>query len=358
LGNPDPNRYAPPRIVLFRGEEALAGALKRVSSEQRPKIYFTTGHGERDIYASGSSGGNETSGLGALQTALVTDGFSTERYESLGHAIPSDCNVLAIIDPVQAFSEAEFASIEAYVQRGGRLLLTGSHRYSTGPGSTRELAAQYGVELGQGYVCEPMALPSGYVFGQSGCANVFVVAEGLSIQHPISAPLKRFDRTVWSPMTRPLSRKAAVADILITELAQSSGRAWVDLPKGKEYDWKPDPTDEPTDRKFTVACAVELTPGGESKKNEELLRGRVVVLGSPEFLSTAAMEANRDFALNAFNWLAAREYRMSVATQSQERNMIDVRQSDNLLKLRSLVLFGLPGLCALLGLITWSLRRR
>jgi hypothetical protein len=26
--------------------------------------------------------------------------------------------------------------------------------------------------------------------------------------------------------------------------------------------------------------------------------------------------------------------------------------------LRSLVLFGLPGLCALLGLITWSLRRR
>jgi ABC-type uncharacterized transport system involved in gliding motility auxiliary subunit len=70
------------------------------------------------------------------------------------------------------------------------------------------------------------------------------------------------------------------------------------------------------------------------------------------------MEANRDFALNAFNWLAAREYRMSVATQSQERNMIDVRQSDNLLKLRSLVLFGLPGLCALLGLITWSLRRR
>ena len=359
LGNPDPNHFVPPRLVSFRGEEEIAGALKRVVSSERPKLLFSTGHGERNLYAASSDSGNETRDLGALESALVADGFSTERYEGKGEPIPAECAVLAIVDPVQAFSQAEMSAIESYVKNGGRLLVTGSHRYPAGSGSTAELAARFGIGIGMGYVCEPIAGPSGEVYGQSGCANVFVGSEGLSIQHPVSESLARFGVRVWSPMTRPLTRTPPPAGAVLAEVARSSARAWVDLPlDGNQYDWHPDPQNEKTNTRFAVASVVEITPEVAAGADSELVRGRVLVLGSPEFLSTAAMEANKDFALNAFNWLAAREYRLSVATKAEQRNLLEVRQGDNLVKLRSLVLFGLPGLCALLGLLTWYQRRR
>jgi len=357
-GNPDPNRFVPARLLSFRGEEAIAGALKRVVSSQRPKLLFTTGHGERDIYAAASSSGNETSGLGALETALVADGFSIERFEGQGEPIPAECAVLAIVDPVQAFSAQEFSAIEAYVERGGRLLITGSHRYPEGSGSTAELAARFGVEIGPGIVSESIPGPSGYVEGQAFCSNIFVGPDGLSIQHPVSEALARFGRRVWSPMSRPLSRARTPERAVLSDLVRSSARAWIDLPRaGGEQNWKPD-ADEVQQQRISLVYAVEITPPSELAADAELLRGRVLVFGSPEFLSTAAMEANKDFALNAFNWLAARDYRLSVATTSEQRNVLDVRQGDNLLKLRSLVLFGLPGLCALLGILTWYQRRR
>ena len=84
----------------------------------------------------------------------------------------------------------------------------------------------------------------------------------------------------------------------------------------------------------------------------------LIVIGSPEFLSSRLLATNKDFALNAFNWLAAREYRLSVAPREDQRRTLDVRQSTNLLTLRSLALFLLPGLCVILGLFTWYMRRR
>jgi len=80
----------------------------------------------------------------------------------------------------------------------------------------------------------------------------------------------------------------------------------------------------------------------------------------PRHYSTLLMQRirNKDFALNAFNWLAAREYRLSVAPREEERRMLDVHQGDKVETLRTLALFLLPGLCLMLGIATWYLRRR
>ena len=358
IGKPDPNHYVPPRLVTFRGEEALAGALKRVSADKALKIYFASGHGERSLYAVSSSDGNESSDLGALQSALVGDGFETELFEGKGNPIPSDCAALVIVDPTQALAEVEVSAIQAYVDRGGRLLVTGSHLYPSGVGSTRELVACYGIDIGPGYVAEPIAGPSGLVFGMSACANIFSGTKALQVRHPVTESLARFGKTVLSALAHPISRKNPPVNVVLTELVRSSDSSWVDLPDAAgAYDWKPDKTREEVAR-FGLAYAAEINPMSGSGPLSDGQRGRVIVLGSAEFLSSRLLTTNKDFALNAFNWLTAREYRISVTPHTEAPSLLDLHQGNNLLKLRSLAFFLLPGLCALFGILTWYRRRR
>jgi hypothetical protein len=359
FGNPDPNHFTPPRMVSFRGEEALAGALMRVASDQPLKIYFTTGHGERKLYSAASSEGNESTDLGALASALVNDGFETERFDGKGNPLPSDCAALAIVDPTQALTESEVSAIHAYIDRGGRVLVTGSHRYPDGAGSTRELVSRYGLDLGAGYVAEPVAGPNGYVVGRPDCANIFSGPEGLQVRHPVTESLAHFGRTVWSALSRPLSRKNPPSNVTLTELVRSSDTAWVDLPDASgTFDWNPDKQREVAGKRFGLAFACELTPSATSSAHSDQQLGRLIVLGSPELLTSRLLVTNKDFALNAFNWLAARDYRLNVAPRSEERHLLEVRQGNKLVELRSLALFLLPGLCAIFGLLTWYRRRR
>lgn len=360
FGSIDPNRYVPARVAVFRGEEALAAALKRVSADTQPKLYFTTGHGERELYAAAASGGGENRDLGALANALVADGFEIERFEGQGAAVPGDCAALAVVDPTQALSESELGEIHAYVERGGRLLITGSHRDPDGPGSTRELAARFGVDIGVGYVAEPIPGPNGLMVGLPACANLFGTGpSALSVRHPVTESLSKFGRTVLSQLARPLSRKSPSSNMVLTELLRSSEDSWVDLPNDSGvHDWRPDKSLEVAGKRSTLASAVQITLADGTASAAETRQGRVIVLGSPEVLTSSAMETNKDFALNAFNWLAAREYRLSVAPRTDLRRVLEVHQGDRLVKLRSVALFLLPGLCLLLGLFTWHRRRR
>ena len=148
-------------------------------------------------------------------------------------------------------------------------------------------------------------------------------------------------------------------DVVLTELAQASENSWIDLPDSSGLnDWKPDRTREPMGRRTALVYAAQLTPAEGGAATDETRLGRLIVIGSPELLTSRLSKTNKDFALNAFNWLAAREYRLSVAPRVEEHRILDVRQGDNLVRLRSLVVFLLPGLCLILGLVTWYRRRR
>ena len=359
VGDPRPDHYEPARMVAFRGGQALATALKRVASSDKPKLYFTSGHGERTLFGAAANSASQSRDLGALASALTDDGFEVERFEGKGQPIPANCATLAIVDPSQAFGENELGPLYAFLDGGGRVLLTGSHGYADGPGSTREIAAHYGIELGTGYVAEPIASANGPVAGVVQCANIYSRRDGLQARHPVTESLSRFDRAVVSTLARPVSRKAQIANVALSELVFSSSSSWIDLPDEKgAHDWQPDPRREAAGKRFGLAYAAQITLTGEPTPTAEQHEGRLIVLGSPEFLSTSQLSINKDFALNAFNWLAAREYRLSVAPREEERRVLDVRQEGNLMTLRSLALFLLPGICLILGIVTWQLRRR
>jgi hypothetical protein len=351
---PDPAMRSPARIESFRGEEALGAALMKVSAGEAVRILFSTGHGERELYGTGARE------LGALHTALVGEGFEVDKWDpSREPAVPRDCRVLAIVAPEQPFLPEEVEAVARFVQKGGRLLVAPglSPEAYDGPGSTAEILRRFWIEPQPGVVAQfQRTQTGGLADGLVQCAILHVPPEGLSRSEPVTESLWRRQLRLVLPGARAFTRGSAPPSVRQPVLARTTGNTWLDLPAAEGHDWKRGRLEQEGD--FTVALAVEFAAepadgggGGERPVS------RVLAFGSPDGLSTSLLAQNRDFALNAFNWLASREGRLVVRPRAADRRVLDLATTDALAVVHRVSVYALPGLCAVLGLLlAW--RRR
>jgi len=110
-----------PTMRSFKGEEQFTSAILSLVAPDVPKIYFVTGHGEAAL--AGAGGGAADRSLQILEEALKRENMETADTTLLSGEVPDDADVLAIIGPTRAYTEAEIEALGAYLDRGGRLLL-------------------------------------------------------------------------------------------------------------------------------------------------------------------------------------------------------------------------------------------
>lgn len=358
-GNPDPRQFAPARVVSFRPEEALARALKRVSSGVPVRILFSTGHGERELAAPGEGSVSE------LARGLTRDGFVVGAWDATREPeVPADCSVLAIVDPRQAFASGEIDALRRYLARGGRIFAVPSASDAglvQGAGLAG-LLAESGFEVPLGRVAAPFRDPSGVErVGDARCANVAVSTEGIDPRHPVTESLWRARRRLAMPSSRALGNsRRGPADASFSELLRAPANAWIDRPgAGDAYLWLPNPESEEMGPVPIAVAAAYLAPAAQAApaRSGERSLTRVLVLGSAEALTDPLFAQNGDFALNAFNWLAERDWRLAIPPRVEERVRIDLAQSTALPWFNRLAILGLPSVFALFGLVLF-LRRR
>ncbi|MCE9594844.1 MAG: Gldg family protein [Planctomycetes bacterium] len=356
-GNPDPRQPSAPRLANFRPEEALALALKRVSTGAAVRVLFTAGHGEREIVAPGEAS------LAEFTRSLARDGFAVGTWDSTrADDVPADCAVLVVADPRQAFAAEELAALRRYLDRGGRLFVvpTSSDAALANTSAFDGLLAECGIQVAVGRIAVPFRDPSGVErVGDARCATLAISADGMDPRHPVTESLWRSKRRLIVPFARGLSKsKLAPTDATFAELLRASRDAWIDRPTANAtYAWLPDPESEVFGP--ITACVAMSRPAPAPVQNGEDERAvtRVVVLGSAECLTDGLFAQNGDFALNAINWLAARDWRLSISPRANERLRIDVRESSALPWFNRIAVVGLPLVCAVLGLVLF-LRRR
>ncbi len=352
VGNPDPRASQPATLQSFRGEEAFAEALKKVSASDTPRVYFSTGHGEMDPF------GTENRELGRLSTELERQGFEIATWEGEeAGPVPEDCDVLAIVGPVQPFSEREQDYVDGYVDAGGRLFAATSARFDEEPGSVAGMLRRYGMLLARGIVCVPVLDYFGNLREETPkCADFLVSESELSPQHPITAPLVERGRRVRFSFARSFERGGAPEGGLLLDLASSPSEAWRDLPDADDkLDFALDNTRESAGR-FRVAMAASF-PGASSEEAGNRGDARVVAVASPFFMANTTFPTNRDFLSNAFNWLAERDFRVGVAARDPEASTLDVSRGKAMTVVFHTSLWGLPGVFGLLGVMVF-LRRR
>jgi len=327
-----------PRMTGFKGEEQFTSAILGVVNPKTPKIYFTTGHGEPELE------GFSEGGLSQFKELLKRDNLEAQTTSLLGGTAPADCDLLVVAGPKAPFAEPEKAAIDAYLGRGGRLMLLldpplGMAQRSSG---LESLAAKYGIQFADDLVVDPeRALP-------------FVDASMVYVSdfrpHPVSDALRGL--AVVLPVARSVSTvtaAGATASVLLTTSAGGWGeRDIAGLLARRPI--QPDPTD--------TQGPVSLGVAAQSEQDRE--KGfRIVAIGDSEFLANSQIGnvGNVNLGLNAVNWLVRREEALGIAPRQPEQVQL-VLSEKQMTAIWVLSIVVLPLAAIALGVAVWWRRRR
>lgn len=95
-------------------EQTLTNSILGITAEEKPKVYFLTGHEEYTL-----------SEMGTINTYLGNESYTTASLNLISTgAVPDDCNLLVILNPENDLTEIEAQAIKNYINKGGDILLT------------------------------------------------------------------------------------------------------------------------------------------------------------------------------------------------------------------------------------------
>jgi ABC-type uncharacterized transport system involved in gliding motility auxiliary subunit len=337
----------PPQMTGFKGEQLFTGALLQLDEGRKPKVLFTTGHGEHSL------DDRDVHGFASIQDLLGPDNFQLEEWASLGKSeVPPGTDLVVIAGPTNAFLKPELDALTVYLNNGGRILAmvdptlgqaNGSGIVATG---LTDWLAGYGVKLDDDIVVDPPNVLPTY------SAQVFFANE--YGDQAITKPLAQSRLPVLFNMARSVGKAAAAGSGLqVTELLHTSAEGWgennlVQLEKvGKDGADVQGPV--------PLGVAVERRTDQNTAK-----KSRLVVFGDSDFATNQLVQGNPANAVllsNSLNWLAERESLITLPPKKTEQVRLTLTSGERQ-ALYALVCALLPGLAVVCGALVYVRRRR
>ena len=334
---------APARIKAFKAEGAFLAAIQTVTEGETPRIFFLTGHGERDPESF-----EQRAGYSTLATYIKRDNLQVTKWNWQEHlALPTNANALVIAGPHQRFSDPEQTALDQYLKNHGRLLILLDPKTESG---LELFLKKWGVQADDDLVLRK----AGALLGTE-LLDVNAVATAYG-PHPITAKLAGVNtefpycRSVRQAKTEPGSADQP----RVTELAVAPAAFWGETDPDIEH-----ATYDPLrDIAGPLSLAVAVETGQPRGADVDLGETRLVVVGTASFVDNSALTAgNLDFFMSSLNWLLKREQLLAVGPKVPEEFRLDI--SPNQLNLvYALTIVGLPLLVGLIGLSVWLRRRK
>lgn len=281
-------------------ESALLSAVYRLASGRLSRLMFLGGHGEHLLDS------NERPGYASCALALSDQGYGVRPLELAGGArVPDACDVLVIAGPRLDPAPGETAAIDAFLARGGSVLMLTDP--PTPAGWAAWLQSWRLVPTGEVLIDADRQLAT-QGLGPRTVALVDTYSHH-EIVHSLHGLVTMF------PLAQPLLRTEGNDPTLFGgPLLTTGDRSWGETDPNTMFTGRPE-FDPASDRRgpLPFGWVLEARRGGDR-------HGRLVVIGNSEFLNNATFNqgANRDLLLNAVGWLA------------REQALIQVRGRDPL----------------------------
>jgi len=333
-----------PQMTGYKGEQLFTSALVQLSEGRKPKILFTTGHGEHSL--DDQSG----RGLSGAQQLLGRDNFELSEWASLGKAaVPPDTDLLVIAGPTGSFVQPELDAFSAYLNNGGRMLVMLDP--TLGPAAGTGLVAtglegwlgRYGMKVGQDIVVDPSnPLP---FFGPE---TIFCKDYG---EHPITKALAEGNLPVLLSVVRSIAPGNAPG-VKLTELLHTTSAGWGETDLANLDKVARDPRDVPGPVSIGVAAESGATAPGKRPM-------RLVAIGDSDFAANQLLQANVANTVllsNALNWLVEREALLGIPPKKTEQVKLTLTRDE--IRRIYLLAAALPILAVVLGTAVFFRRRR
>jgi len=329
----------------FRGEATLTSALLDVTSAEKKKIYFLSGHGEMrpdDV--------DRRRGLSGLRDELRQRNYEVAALDlSIARKIPDDAALIVIASPQGPLKPFEEDLLRKYLtQRAGRLILM--------------------VDPGVAHGLENLTFDWGVIVYD----NVIMDLDPRSLTETNDLRLWRFSPDPESGITDNLINNGMS---LITGPArvvnEDIGRSLDDgLRVKKLIATSPEAWGETSYRlrNFTYTPGQDLRGElgvmviSERLKPDNLplsvKGGRLAVLGTADLVTNDRIitVGNLNLFLATVNWAVEREVKLNIPVRPIERFQLAL-SAEELVRLRLGLLLGVPGLVAFIGLVVYWTRR-
>ena len=353
-----------PTIKEFKGEQEITSAILALVEAEKPKVVFTTGHGETTLDAGG--GGSQRS-LAEARRLLGQDNFELGTWASLSAAnVPEGTDLIVISAPTARFTPPELDVLGSWLDEGGRLLVFLEPSFEAGSTALKDVGltewlAGYGVDTAQDVVIDPGA--SIAFFGPD---TIYTDVFG---DHPIVETLAQTRAPVMFAGATSVSAGDGPIGAEVEELVSSTEQAWGETNLSEEgVAQDPDDLAGPLGLGVAVSWggteAADAAGDGDGDEGDTARAAastdgtRLVVFGDLDFATDQllAQGANSILFVNTFNWLVEREQLIEIEGRMPKQTQLTMA-SGEIYSLAAVVLLLMPASALFLGI--WiALRRR
>jgi ABC-type uncharacterized transport system involved in gliding motility auxiliary subunit len=335
-------------------EEGITNAILKLTRGAAKKLYVVQGHGEPDITA------NDPTGLKGFADAIGDEHLTLAGLILGQHSkIPEDAAGVLLISPKKPLLAEERQLLINYVEGGGRLLLMADPRTTE---DVRTIAAHFKIEVGNDVIIDQIQrLFAAPALGVQPIVTTYT-------PHPLTRNMSEREVTVFNLASSIRSVGTSDATSTWTDLAKTGLTAWAERNLEQLFD-APEAAAvrDPEDLvgPVTIAAAYERKLDGAKPANEGSEAGgddfrkvaRVVVFGDSDWILNAnlAVYSNRDFALNAVNWLVGEEGGVTIRPRQMRVSLAPMSQETFVWLLISSFL--VPELILIVGLAVWWRRK-
>ena len=317
-------------------EESLTNALVRISHPDRPRVYFTQGHGEP------SPTDAARPGWSLAARALARENLELVPLQLRGTGeVPADAAAVLVVGPRRPFLDPEVATLQAYARRGGHLGIFLEPELD--PGLDPVLAG-LGIEAGNDMIVDPS--PTARLAGATPAMPILRATTA----HPVSTPLA--DVGVVFPTARSLVARR-VAPARAVPLVLTSESAWAETDLGSVFAGTARLDEGEKVGPVPLAMAVSWPVPGDPPREF-----RAIVAGDSDFLTNGYLHllGNQDFLLSAVSWLAERDDRLSIRPRAREGSRLELTEGQ-VGALKFVAIDVIPVALLLAGIAVWLSRR-
>ncbi len=321
-------------------EQQVTSALVKITRENQKKIYFITGHGERDLNS------ELPEGLKTFRQSLEDSSYVISTWNLAENtSLPPDADIVAIVGPERPYLDAELDMLRTYARGGGHLLL------ALDPGQRHNLALltkSLGVEFQNNYIIDQL----NQLLGRGAASALGLIYDKES---DVTKAFRDGDMSVFDLASELRAAPESGENLVLRELVKTNTTSF-------SMSQLQQATDRGERGSRTIAISVrgqmKPAPGAKIEEGTEAPKEfSALVVGDSDFLSNKAIfqGLNRDFALNSIGDLAKESDLISIRPKQLKGTSMIMTSTHSVI----VVLAGLslPLIFILMGGTLWFRRR-
>lgn len=326
-------------------EEAITNALLSVTTENKPKLYFVSGHNDNLEYY-----------LTNFKKSLEDEANTVESLDLLTTAkVPDDCSALVITTLNNDLKTVERDAILKYIKAGGKIILfTDANVAKTNMPNFQKVLDEYGVSISEGIMIEQ---DTSKMLSGSPSAIIVTVNEGSSVTDKINMSMNACfinSGKINLADDEKMEKLGVTSEILATTSDKAFYRSDLSISTTSKVSG-----DEEGKAVVGALLTKKIDDDKTSKlivySNNVFITNMQVAINSQYYIYAYELYNNQDLALNSISYLTGREDTILIRKDT-EVSTYTVTEKQQIIILT--IIFAVPVLIVIAGIIIWQVRRR